>query len=145
MLLLLLGRITSAVDRPVGQRPNVVVLLADDLGYQDIGYDGGPAKTPALDGLAANGLSLVPALIDPGATPRDSALTQLGAGYTVRTSRYRYTRWGKGRGSANTELYDRESDPEELNNLIRDPKQTSAVKNMSALLDERIRHAAEPP
>jgi len=38
------------------RRPNVVVLLADDLGYQDIGCCGGPVKTPALDRLAAKGV-----------------------------------------------------------------------------------------
>jgi arylsulfatase A len=37
-------------------RPNVVILLGDDLGSKDIGCDGGPVKTPALDGLAANGV-----------------------------------------------------------------------------------------
>ena len=37
-------------------KPNVVVLLADDLGYQDIGCYGGPVKTPALDSLAAGGV-----------------------------------------------------------------------------------------
>ncbi len=34
-------------------QPNVVVLLADDLGYQDIGCYHGPVKTPTLDRLAA--------------------------------------------------------------------------------------------
>jgi len=36
-------------------RPNVVMLLADDLGWKDIGCYGGPVKTPNLDRLAAGG------------------------------------------------------------------------------------------
>jgi len=37
-------------------KPNVVILLADDLGSKDIGCYGGPVKTPVLDGLAARGV-----------------------------------------------------------------------------------------
>lgn len=47
--LLFLSLKTSAAS------PNVVMLLADDLGYQDIGCYGGPVKTPNLDGLAKGG------------------------------------------------------------------------------------------
>ena len=46
-----------ATARPRGaERPNVVVFLADDLGYSDLGCYGGEIQTPNLDGLAKNGL-----------------------------------------------------------------------------------------
>ncbi len=38
------------------KRPNIVVILADDLGYSDLGCYGGEIETPQLDTLAANGL-----------------------------------------------------------------------------------------
>src|SRR4051794_39967714 len=37
-------------------RPSVVVILADDLGYSDLGCYGSEIQTPNLDGLAAQGL-----------------------------------------------------------------------------------------
>ena len=37
-------------------RPNVVLILADDMGYSDLGCYGGEIRTPNLDRLAANGL-----------------------------------------------------------------------------------------
>ena len=37
-------------------KPNVVVFLADDLGYSDLGCYGGDINTPNLDALAKNGL-----------------------------------------------------------------------------------------
>ena len=38
------------------KRPNIVVILADDLGWSDLGCYGGEIRTPNLDRLAANGL-----------------------------------------------------------------------------------------
>ena len=37
-------------------RPNIVILLADDMGYSDLGCYGGEIETPNLDALARNGL-----------------------------------------------------------------------------------------
>ena len=38
------------------QRPNIVVIMADDMGYSDIGCYGGDVETPVIDSLAAGGL-----------------------------------------------------------------------------------------
>lgn len=37
-------------------RPNIIIIMADDMGYSDIGCYGGEVRTPHLDQLAANGL-----------------------------------------------------------------------------------------
>ena len=41
---------------PLLSRPNVIVVLVDDMGYSDLGSFGGEVKTPQLDRLAANGI-----------------------------------------------------------------------------------------
>ena len=43
-------------DKPVPPRPNIIVILADDMGFSDLGCYGGEISTPNLDALAADGL-----------------------------------------------------------------------------------------
>jgi hypothetical protein len=49
---------TAGIGEPASaERPNVLVILADDLGYGDLSSDGRPDyRTPVLDGLAQQGL-----------------------------------------------------------------------------------------
>ncbi len=48
------GQVSPSSPSP--SRPNIVVILADDLGFSDLGCYGGEIKTPNLDRLAADGL-----------------------------------------------------------------------------------------
>jgi arylsulfatase len=55
-LLLLLALAFVPLGSTAAEPPNIVVILADDLGYSDIGCYGGEIDTPNLDALAAGGL-----------------------------------------------------------------------------------------
>jgi arylsulfatase A-like enzyme len=48
----------ALVAAPVvaAERPNIVLILADDMGYSDLGCYGGEIATPNIDALARNGL-----------------------------------------------------------------------------------------
>jgi arylsulfatase A-like enzyme len=59
-------------------KPNVVFILADNVGYGDLGpYGGGElrgAPTPRIDQLAREGMRLTQYLVEPGCTPSRAAL-----------------------------------------------------------------------
>lgn len=52
----LLAASLAAVAVYAQSRPNILLILSDDMGYSDIGCFGGDASTPTLDGLAKNGI-----------------------------------------------------------------------------------------
>ncbi len=51
------------------ERPNIVVVLVDDMGFSDIGCYGGEVPTPNLDRLAADGRALHAVLQHPAVQP----------------------------------------------------------------------------
>ena len=55
-------------------KPNVLFVLADDLGWGDIGYHGSPIRTPNLDRLARRGVELDRHYVCPVCTPTRASL-----------------------------------------------------------------------
>ena len=56
------------------ERPNVLFILADDLGWGDVGYHGSPIQTPNIDRLAQNGVELDCHYVCPLCTPTRASL-----------------------------------------------------------------------
>ena len=71
------------------ERPNVIIFVADDLGWADVGYHGGPIDTPSLDRLANEGVELRRFYTTPICSPTRAALMtgrdpmRLGVAYAV--------------------------------------------------------------
>jgi arylsulfatase A-like enzyme len=74
--LVLQGMSGSAADQPAtAQRPNVVLMITDDVGYGDIGsYGSTDIKTPNIDRLAKEGVRLTDFYAAPQCTPTRAAL-----------------------------------------------------------------------
>lgn len=62
------------VSDPSPDRPNVVFILVDDLGWKDVGYHGSEIITPNIDSLAAQGVRLERAYAFPICSPTRAAL-----------------------------------------------------------------------
>jgi arylsulfatase A-like enzyme len=54
--------------------PNLVFIIADDLGWADVAFHGGSAPTPNLDKLAAQGLELTQHYVAPVCSPTRTGL-----------------------------------------------------------------------
>jgi arylsulfatase A-like enzyme len=54
--------------------PNILFVVADDLGWSDVGWHGGFAKTPHMDQLVRTGLELDQHYVQPVCTPTRTAL-----------------------------------------------------------------------
>jgi uncharacterized sulfatase len=97
------------------------------------------------------GASLRPLLDDPSKAWERPAFTQVqrGAfpGHAVSTEKWRYIEWDGGK--AGTQLYDRESDPQEFMNLASDPKHAKVVEELQALVKKnwpvRVTGGGEAP
>ena len=76
-------------DASAEQRPNIIIILADDLGWADVGYHGSDIETPHIDRLANEGVKLNRFYATPFCSPTRAALMtgrdplKLGVAYSV--------------------------------------------------------------
>ena len=84
-----LGAAAALAASAAPAKPNVLILLADDLGWHDIGYHGAEIRTPNIDRLATQGTRFERAYSFPVCSPTRSGFMtgrspmRLGTGYTV--------------------------------------------------------------
>jgi len=67
----------SAAPKAAAQntpRPNIIYVLADDLGWKDVGFHGSDINTPNIDRLAQTGARLEQFYVEPMCTPTRAAL-----------------------------------------------------------------------
>jgi len=65
---------TFAATIPQSEKFNILLIVADDLGWADVGWHGGKFKTPNLDKLVASGVELDRHYVQPVCTPTRTAL-----------------------------------------------------------------------
>lgn len=73
-LVCLLGLILSCVAARSAEKPDLVFILADDLGAYDVSWRGSEIKTPNLDKLAASGAKLEQFYVQPVCSPTRASL-----------------------------------------------------------------------
>ncbi|MGE0715592.1 MAG: arylsulfatase [Alphaproteobacteria bacterium] len=69
-----LGMLAPGARAQAAPRPHIVYIIADDLGYADVGFRGSDVKTPNIDRLAQTGARLGQFYTQPLCTPTRAAL-----------------------------------------------------------------------
>ncbi|MFM9965771.1 MAG: arylsulfatase B [Planctomycetaceae bacterium] len=73
-LLVILLMATGAITASAAERPNILLIVADDLGWRDVGWHGGSFQTPVMDRLVRDGVELDRHYVQPVCSPTRTAL-----------------------------------------------------------------------
>ena len=90
------------------------------------------------------GKSLQPLMKNVNASVRGSALTRWRNGYSIKTKRYRLTKWGSN-GELGYELYDHKKDKNELINLASNQDYNGLMDSLKLVIEQRIADASIKP
>jgi len=127
-------------------RPNIIFLVADDLGWNDVGYHGSNIKTPNIDELGNSGAVFNQFYVMPACTPTRASL--LTGRYTIRYGLQvgvikPFHRYGLPVDEKTVyELFNLRTDPYEENNLFKDNPER--FKELRERLDFYTEEAVEP-
>lgn len=118
IFLMVFSHYSAGQNQPnTNEKPNVILIYVDDLGYGDISIAGGQIPTPAIDRLGHEGLQLQNAY--------STAATCTPSRYSLLTGEYAWR--AKGRGVA----------PGAASALIRKKRQTWHILGLQLSLGER--------
>jgi len=90
------------------------------------------------------GKSLEPLMKNVNNSFRGSALTRWRNGYSIKTKRYRLTKWGRN-GELGYELYDHKYDKNELINLAKNQDYNQVMDSLKLVIEQRITEASIKP
>lgn len=122
----------KAFEKSYGSTSDTVTELLD-LYPTLVDLTGFSSEKPSI----LQGNSLIPHLMGKGTSPGENhAYTITNGGFSLRTDRWRYTRWGDHPSAGNEELYDHATDPEEHRNLVGEEKYAAILSNMREELEE---------
>ena len=90
------------------------------------------------------GKSLTPIMNNVNTSVRGSALTRWRNGYSIKTKRFRLSKWGS-KGELGYELYDHKNDSKELNNLANNKDYIEVFDSLKLVIEQRISEASIKP
>ncbi len=98
LAVLICGQLARADEAPSDRPPNVVLIVADDLGWTDLAcYGSDYHRTPHLDALAARGMRFTAAYASPNCAPTRACL--MTGQYTPRHGIYTVNTGARGRAA----------------------------------------------
>ena len=74
LLILVVSGLVGSSPAFAAAKPHIILMMADDLGWGDVGFHGGKIKTPHIDALAKRGVELRQFYVQPVCSPTRAAL-----------------------------------------------------------------------